>query len=224
MTQPAVVTGSFVRLQTLADATPRIVLDLDCSISDLAALGLQPGAAFALARLTPAAAKQAQQKQFEEKAAPYGQQARALHASGFFRCLEVWRALGSDEGYRAWLRMQPCRACKASPPCHAAHVRSVAAGSGTGIKPEYFAIPLCDHCHNQVQHDKGICALTGLDDKYQARERLGRWAMEAVEAWAKFRVKTALGSEHLNEIPPVSFLRWAQKVGVEQYLPQEYRG
>lgn len=44
--------GTFVRLQTMADGGVRLVLDLGCSLADIAALNLMPGAAFGLARIT----------------------------------------------------------------------------------------------------------------------------------------------------------------------------
>lgn len=220
----AVFTASFVRLQTMADGTPRLIIDADCSLAEIAKMGLTPGASFAFARMTQDAAQQAQQRQFEQQSAPYGKEAQALHRVGFFRNPDVWRAVGTDEQFRAWLREQPCRKCGSAAPNQASHVRSVAAGSGAGIKPPYHAIPLCDHHHNQVQHDQGICSLTREADKYKARDILNRWAVEAVEAWCKIGVKAALGHEHLNEIPPVELLGWAEKKGVERCLPQEYRG
>jgi hypothetical protein len=44
--------GTFVRLQTMSDGGVRLVLDLGCSLADIAALNLMPGAAFGLARIT----------------------------------------------------------------------------------------------------------------------------------------------------------------------------
>jgi hypothetical protein len=43
--------GTFVSIKTMADGTPRISLDMQCSLSDIAAMGLVPGVPFALARL-----------------------------------------------------------------------------------------------------------------------------------------------------------------------------
>ena len=44
--------GTFASIKTMADGTPRITLDLGCSLAEVAALGLMPGAAFGLARIT----------------------------------------------------------------------------------------------------------------------------------------------------------------------------
>jgi hypothetical protein len=50
------ILGTFVRVSTLADGSPRLVLDLQCSLSEIAAMGLIPGVPFALARLEKEAA------------------------------------------------------------------------------------------------------------------------------------------------------------------------
>lgn len=46
--------------------------------------------------------------------------------------------------------------------CEAAHVRMVEFGAGTGIKPEYFAIPLT-HEEHRIQHEKGYSELAPVD-------------------------------------------------------------
>lgn len=62
------ISGTFVRVKTLADGTPRIELDLQCSLSELAAIGCEPGTHYALARLT----QEAGIKQAQEAAKPKG--------------------------------------------------------------------------------------------------------------------------------------------------------
>lgn len=54
----AIVTATFVRLQTMADGTPRIILDVEGTLADVASFGLHPGTTFVLARLTDQAAKE----------------------------------------------------------------------------------------------------------------------------------------------------------------------
>lgn len=73
MDQAAVVC-TFVSIKTLADGSPRIVLQADCSLQELAALGLAPGAPFALARMTQEAANPAvvNQQSTTEQKAPIG--------------------------------------------------------------------------------------------------------------------------------------------------------
>lgn len=44
--------GTFVAIKTMADGTPRMTLDLDCSLADIAALGMIPGTPFGIARIS----------------------------------------------------------------------------------------------------------------------------------------------------------------------------
>ncbi len=44
--------ATYVSIKTMADGTPRITLDMDCSLADVAAMGLMPGVAFGIARIT----------------------------------------------------------------------------------------------------------------------------------------------------------------------------
>jgi hypothetical protein len=80
---PAVLIGTFVRLQTLADGTPRIVFDVDCTLAKLAELGLKPGSPVALARITQEAA-QAQARAATVENAGFGKHYACLYKSGWF--------------------------------------------------------------------------------------------------------------------------------------------
>ena len=80
----------------------------------------------------------------------YGAHAQALRTHiNFMGATKVWGAVGTDEAYLEWLRTLPCAHCKWTPhwemdvfvPCHGAHVRRVADGAGTSIKPKYSATP-----------------------------------------------------------------------------------
>ncbi len=44
--------GTFVNVKTMADGTPRLVLDLQCTLAEIAALGLIPGTPFGIARIS----------------------------------------------------------------------------------------------------------------------------------------------------------------------------
>lgn len=46
------ISGAFSSMRTMADGSVRIVVDLDCTLSALAALNLMPGTPLAIARLT----------------------------------------------------------------------------------------------------------------------------------------------------------------------------
>lgn len=63
------IMGTFVKIGTMADGTPRLVLDLQCTLSEVAAMGLIPGVPFALARLEKqAAGKPVAPQESKEKA------------------------------------------------------------------------------------------------------------------------------------------------------------
>lgn len=205
------VVGAFVRIKTLADGTPRVELDLDCSLSDAAAIFDAPGAPVAVARMSGEAAQRSAQA---NTAAPYGRHARALRQSAFFRTPEVWRAIGTDSHYLDWLRQRPCAVCGAQG-SEAAHVRRVANGAGTGIKPEYSAIPLC-RTHHQLQHQQGESAIGGRDWVDQQR-------IEHVQQWAWDRLKATLGHAHWNALPPEVLRGWAERHDLTRHLPEPYR-
>ena len=157
----------------------------------------------------------------------YGEQARALKLSGFCRSPDVWRALGTDDEFLAWLRTQPCAtpgpAPFIDPPVYcggdvvAAHVRRIANGAGMGAKPKDFsAIPLCDN-HHRLQHQHGESALGG-------KEWFDRQRIQHVETWAWHRLRHILGVESLRDASPARVRAWAESKGVGHLLPREYRG
>ncbi len=183
-----------------------------------------PGAPLAIARLTEQAARDDLRGRMRSDApSTYGEAARQLHAAGFFRAEQVWRAVGSDEMLQAWVREQPCKACKAPPPSEPAHVRSVAAGAGMARKPDYCVIPLCHRCH-AIQHQRGICAVTpGETDIRTSRDTLNKWRMETVEAWARDCLKETLGYDSWREVPPERLWTWAERRDLVALLPEVYR-
>ena len=151
----------------------------------------------------------------EEQKNLFGKEANFLHKSSFFRRPDVWKKVGTDDQFLAWIRQQPCAYSNQPGPCEAAHVRRVANGSGMGIKPEYSAIPLKSQ-HHQMQHQQGEGVLGGKDwfDK-QRIEHLHRWAWETL--------KTTLGYAHWNQVPPSALINWARENGVDMHLPPGYR-
>jgi hypothetical protein len=108
MSDQAAVIGTFVKVQTMADGTPRIVIDLQCSLSEIAALGLVPGVPFAIARLeksasvTPPAKESPSEAKPEEKKQPQAE----VHSNNTnsrwvaLRCKEpvFWDFLNSHVG------------------------------------------------------------------------------------------------------------------------------
>lgn len=215
VTEAAILRGSFVRMQTMADGTPRLIIDLpQTTLTQLGALELDPGAPLAIARLTQQAAQQASQVAAQ---AIYGEEAKTLRLSTFFRTPQVWQAVGTDAEFLAWLRTQPC--CSPIRPhggdVVAAHVRRVSEGAGTGIKPPYCAIPLCDHHHGQ-SHQYG-------DSRIGPREWWDHKRIEHVQRWAWEALKSSLGYEHWSGVPPTVLRDWADEHGLSMMLPNAYR-
>jgi len=145
---------------------------------------------------------------------PYGNIASVLHY-GWLYNPTVLSAAGSDEDFRTWLEQQPC-AMASKGGCQgdvvAAHIRRVGKGAGTRMKPEYSALPLCHH-HHQEQHGKGEDAIGGRD----VVERKGRYYLGE---WASHRIAEQLGYDSLGFVPPDELLVWAEDIGVD--VPTEY--
>jgi len=215
----AVFSGATGTLRTLVDGTVRLVIDFEPRDAGpvMTALG-QPGTPVAVARLTQQAATEAVLKvQAGQDRAQYGEEAKSLRLSGFFRAPEVWRHVGTDAEFLAWLKTQKC--CVKHPGHEGdivpAHVRRVKHGAGTGIKPEYSAVPMCAR-HHQLQHDNAECAVGG-------KEFLDRERVKHLEQWAWETLKGHLGYAHWNEVPPATVREWAEAHDVVKYLPREIR-
>jgi hypothetical protein len=198
-------------LRTMADGTVRLAVDFEPKDREkvMRFFG-EPGTPLVCARVTlpfPSATTSARRT--------YGDEAKALRLSSFFRTPEVWIAVGTDAQYLAFLWTLPCAYCKNNYNVEAAHVRRVANGSGTSIKPVYSAIPLC-HAHHEEQHQHGESALGG-------KAWFDKKRIEYVQLWAWKRLKDRLGYEHWNELPPELLADWAKQHHVDKYLPECYR-
>ena len=169
----ALLTGSAGTLRTLADGTVRVVVDFQPGdrrrVMDLFG---EHGTPMICGRLTDAAAlaraREETQQQAPAEGAPgdYGELANILHRSSFFRTQAVWEACGTDKKFQDWVRRQPSVVSGQFAYWDAlgegrsvfAHVRRVAEGAGTGIKPRYCGVPLTQEEH-QRQHDRGESAV-----------------------------------------------------------------
>lgn len=144
----------------------------------------------------------------------YGEQANRLFKSGFFMAPSVWRAAGKDGDFLAWVRTQKCVIC-GDYPTEAAHVRRIANGSGTAIKPEYSAIPLC-HAHHALQHEKGESAIGGKD-------KVDVWRLRCVSDWAWSAIKNTLCHSSMSNVSPNELRTWAKQHGVDALIPADYQ-
>lgn len=153
---------------------------------------------------------------------PFGKQASELYKAGFFFNPHVMAAVGSDQQYLEWLKTQPC--CVNGPvirteiPGHThfgdvvpAHVRRIAAGAGTSLKPEFSAVPMCD-MHHKMQHQHGESVVGGKTflDNQRARH-LSRWMAQ--------RVFNTASMGHVN---PGEVTVWAVANNISHYLPESY--
>lgn len=150
----------------------------------------------------------------------YRMEAQALYLSSFLRAPAVWRALGTDAEFRAWVETQKCSAQGRHPDaCNgdivAAHVRRIASGAGIATKPEYACIPLCDHHHReQHQHGESVIGPTVWWDERR---------IKAVQGWAWTMLKRRLGVSSMADAPPAEVRHWAESRGILKFLPREYR-
>lgn len=148
----------------------------------------------------------------------HGKFAQWLVQSGFFRMPKLWAFLGTDDEFLEWLKSQRC-AYTSAPDRHdgdvvPAHVRRIADGAGTAIKPTYSAIPLCNKHHLQ-QHQHG-------EDHLGGKEWFDRQRIKWLEDWSRERLKDLAGIESLTQLTPYhleSVLR-GSKINVN--IPTEY--
>jgi hypothetical protein len=214
MNDVAAIAGSLAAYKTLADGTLRITVDLpETETRHFHELfpAVHCEVAVAPMRPTQLAASQTTKGQ-------YGELAKALRLSGFFTYIDVWKATGSDTAFLEFVRTQKCIARSGTPcepPIQAAHVWRQKDGFGKGIKGDYAAVPLCAG-HHRAQHSSGEDAIGG-------REYMEHMRFNTVVAWIWHTIKIEIGVESMADAEPAKVLAWAQKRGVDRYLPAEYR-
>lgn len=147
----------------------------------------------------------------------HGAYYQQLYRMGWFYNPAVWRAIGTDAQFLEWLRTQPCAArrvpcgCQCSGDIVAAHVRRVANGAGTGIKPQYSAIALCD-THHRLQHVNGETPFGGPEwfDKQRAAHLV---------SWVKSVLYARLNTDSLAKVPPAVFNTLIYELHIGHTLP-----
>lgn len=208
----------------MADGTLRVQIDVEPNDRRMF-LDMFPdnGDPIAVVKLNRDAVKAHQQQTaFAEPEKPekgeHGQFARWLVAHGFFRNPAVWEFCGSDDDFLEFLKLQECAFAEA-PDRHdgdvvPAHVRRIADGAGTSIKPKYSAIPLCNKHHLQ-QHQHGESHLGGKE--WFDSERIA-W----VEIWARTRLKQKAGVDSLTKLSPQHLLNLIEGERIKLVVPREY--
>lgn len=149
------------------------------------------------------------------KKGPHGRYVAALHRSGFFNAPQVLQALGSDDDFLAWVRRQPCAKTGTDQEVEAAHVRRVAQGAGTAVKPAYFAIPLVRELHAR-QHQSGESAVA--DPEWFEKQ-----AISHRYQWAHERLRAVFGVDSMSHVAPDRIKGWATERGLARFLPAEFR-
>lgn len=213
-TESPALLASSGKMTTMADGTLRITFDVDPGYKQAAfRMFGDPGTPAAIARLKGEAATEATRPRHA-----FGKEAEQLYLSGFFRVKSVWQCIGTPDDYSRWVRGQRC--CFAHAECHgdivAAHVRRIAYGAGTGIKPPYAEIPMCD-AHHRQQHQEGETSLAPRD-KFEALR------VEYVERWARETLKAQLGYESWADVPPHVVREWASRHSLEGVIPSGFGG
>lgn len=220
---PAAIIAIRRPYRELSDGTLRVQLDIEPA-DKVNFLRMFPGAgdAVVLAKITDAAQREALMAAATKP--DFGDDARILRQSAFFRTPEVWRALGTDDDFRRWCWTQPCAFDtstmdpldrKHEGDVVFCHVLRIANGAGKGIKPQYSGIPGC-HKHHQMQHQYGESVVGG-------KEYLDRQRIVHVQRWAWDTLKRRIGVESMKQADPARVLQWAEEHGVESNLPREYR-
>lgn len=177
------------------------------------------------------------------EAGPYGEHAKALRLSGFFRRPVVWDAVGPDEEYQAWCRRQKCIVCgeqdwdeeKGEGRCEYAHLTFVTNGAGKGHKPKYSGVPMLARYHREIQHQHGYTRLyrehlklkKGYEQQVsldQAKEWLQKCRIQHLEQWCWETLKAQLGYDSWSQVPPPALKEWTAMAGISvNFLPECYR-
>lgn len=221
---PVAIKGTRKALKEMADGTLRVQIDIEPNYkAEFHKLFPDIDMSVAIAPMIPvaegfreisnnsgAAADVVYDRYLSTSAEPggFGHLARELRLSSFFRRPQVWRAVGTDQEFLDWLKTQHCAASVTMGYGHggdvaAAHVRRVANGSGTGIKPEYSAIPLCD-THHAAQHSLG-------ESMIGDREWWDKKRIEYLQRWCWLKLKADLGYASWTEVPPSRLYEWAKQ-------------
>lgn len=234
------IAGTVSSFKSMADGCIRIAVDFrEAESKQAKGMLCDVGASVGIARLIDEQhqspdVKQAEQDQSVDAKALYGEQARTLRLSSFFRTPAVWEAIGTDDEFRAWIQEQT--SCldytsdwdseKGRNVCEAAHVRR-AGESGTAHKGTYACVPLT-HEQHQLQHTKGELAVLSKyrPGEVKTVEHAKAWfdgqRIKYVQAWGWAKLKADLGYEHWNELPPSVLQAWAGQKSLGHLLPSGY--
>lgn len=156
------------------------------------------------------------------EAKPFGKQASELYRTGFFFVPSVLEAIGTDDDFLEWIKSLECcvRGSLIADKAHEgdivpAHVRRIAHGAGTGIKPRYSAVSMCNK-HHQLQHQHGESEVGGKDHLDNLRNK-------NVVEWASTRLAAHFNQPSMGYVAPSDLKQWAIDHDVVYYLPAAYK-
>ena len=151
-----------------------------------------------------------------------------FYKSGFFQSPKVLKTLGLDAEFLQWLRTQVCWHCSKQDSSaaddggpqvfyvQAAHVRRIAAGSGTSRKPPYSAIPLCSTCHG-IQHAVGESGLAPSE----------WWELQAAKAreeWGHMKLREVFATDSISvNVASDDLWTWLRANDLLNYVPAKVR-
>lgn len=151
-----------------------------------------------------------------------------FYKSGFFQSPKVLRVLGLDAEFLQWLRLQVCWNCSKQDSSagddggpqvffvQAAHVRRVAAGSGTSRKPPYSAIPLCSTCHD-IQHAVGESGIAP-SEWWESN------AAKAREEWGHMKLREVFATDSISvNVRADELWTWLRSKDLLNYVPAKVR-
>ncbi len=239
------IQGTISKFSSLADGTIRLQVDVHHRYaSEALDLLCEVGATVAVARLVEEQTEQARYdsvtttgsgRQVDEEPAPaarkdplVGTVMAHFYKSGFFQSPKVLKSLGKDAEFLQWLRLQVCWHCSKQDSSaaddggpqvfyvQAAHVRRIAAGSGTSRKPAYSAIPLCSTCHG-IQHAVGESGLAP-SEWWESN------AAKAREEWGHMKLREVFATDSISVNVRVDELwAWLRANDLLNYVPAKVR-
>lgn len=216
------VTGTRRQMREMADGTIRVQVDIDPECRGLFLEHFsQIDSRVAIAQMLNEG-QVAQVEQARSETSDDGKFYQTLHKVGFFIVPAVCQAVGTDDQFLDWIREQT-RSATGRPPggesgsIVPAHVRRVANGSGTGIKPTFSAIPLTDKEH-RLQHQKGESAVNPDGKEWFDKKRV-----QYLTEWVKSRLYEHFNIHSLTELPAADFIAWAKFNNLMNYIPQAWR-
>ena len=241
----AALQATVTKFFSLADGTLRLQVDIHHRDSHEAlTLLCEVGAQVAVARLVEEQAEQQRYdsvtttgsgRQVDEEPTPAagkdpvtGTIMAHFYRTGFFQSPKVLKTLGLDAEFLQWLRTQVCWHCSKQDSSaaddggpqvfyvQAAHVRRIAAGSGTSRKPPYSAIPLCSTCHG-IQHAVGESGLAPSE----------WWELQAAKAreeWGHMKLREVFATDSISvNVASDDLWTWLRANDLLNYVPAKVR-